>query len=58
MATNKTNNSPRLYKQEALIITAVWNMNSPGAVRHGRSSAVVCASLGQMNQKKLLVHVM
>jgi hypothetical protein len=26
---------------------------------HGRSSGVVCASLGQMkNQKKLLVHVM
>jgi hypothetical protein len=45
--------------QEVLIIEAVWNMNSSGVVRHGRSSGVVCASLGQMkNQEKLLVHVM
>jgi hypothetical protein len=50
----------RDYKMsKALIITAVWNMNSSGAVCHGRSSEVVCASLGQMkNQKKLLAHVM
>jgi hypothetical protein len=45
--------------QEVLIVEAVWNMNSSRAVRHGRSSGVVCASLGQMkNQKKLLAHVM
>jgi hypothetical protein len=43
---------------EALIITAVWNMNSSQEVRHSSSSGVFCASLGQMNQKKLLVHVM
>jgi hypothetical protein len=37
----------------------VGNMNSSQAVRHGRSSEVVCASLGQMkNQKKLLINVM
>jgi hypothetical protein len=50
--------SPRLYKQEWLIVTAVWNRRSSRAVRHGSSSGVVCASLRQMNQKKLLVHVM
>jgi hypothetical protein len=45
--------------QEVFIIEAVWNMNSSRAVRHGRSSEVVCASMGQMkNQKRLLVHVM
>jgi hypothetical protein len=45
--------------QEVLIFEAVWNMSSSRAVRHRRSSGVVCASLGQMkNQKKLLVHVM
>jgi hypothetical protein len=44
---------------EVLIIEAVGNMNSSGAVRQGRYSAVVCASMGQMkNQKRLLVHVM
>jgi hypothetical protein len=37
---------------------AVWNMTSSRAVRQGRYSGVVYASLGQMkNQKKLLVHV-
>jgi hypothetical protein len=50
----------RDYKMsKALIIKAVWNMNSPRAVRQGRYSGVFCASLGQMkNQKKLLVYVM
>jgi hypothetical protein len=44
---------------EVLIIEAVWNMSSSRAVRHGRTSGVVCASLGQMkNQKKSLVRVM
>jgi hypothetical protein len=45
--------------QEVLIIEAVWNVSSSQAVRHGRSTGVVCGSLGQMkNHKKLLVHVM
>jgi hypothetical protein len=72
MATNRPTIDSQGYKsREGLIIgavcdrslkkefaLAVWNMNSSRVVRHGRSSGVVCASLGQMkNQKKLLVHV-
>jgi hypothetical protein len=45
--------------QEVFIIKSVRNRNSSGADRHGTSSEVVCASLGQIKiQKKLLVHVM
>jgi hypothetical protein len=72
MATDRptidNNGSPRLYKELSIDYhgslrweseEAVWNINSSGAVRQGRYSAVVCASLGQMkNQKRLLVHVM
>jgi hypothetical protein len=73
MATNRPTIVSQGYKsREGLIIEAVcnrslkkefalavWNMNSSQAVRQGRYSGVVCASLGQMkNQKKLLVHVM
>jgi hypothetical protein len=72
MATNRPTIDSQGYKsREGLIIVAVcdrslkefapavWNMNSSREVRHGRSSGVVCASLGQMkNQEKLLVHVM
>jgi hypothetical protein len=60
MATNRPTIDSQGYKsREGLIITAVWNMNPSRAVRYGRSSGVVCASLGQMkNQKRLLIHVM
>jgi hypothetical protein len=72
MATDRpaidNNGSPRLYKELSIGYhsslrweseEAVGNMNSSGAVRQGRYSALVCASLGQMkNQEKLLVHVM
>jgi hypothetical protein len=73
MATNRPTIDSQGYKsREGLIIEAacdmslkkefalaVWNMNSSLAVRHGRSSGVVCASFGEMkNQNKLLVHVM
>jgi hypothetical protein len=71
LATNRptidNSGSPRLYKQGRIDYCsslrweseeAVGNMNSSGAVRQGRYSAVVCTSLGQMkNQKRLLVHV-
>jgi hypothetical protein len=65
--TIDNNGSSRLYIIEAVcdrslkkeFAVAVWNMNSSQAVRQGRYSAVVCASLGQMkNQKRLLVRVM
>jgi hypothetical protein len=73
MATNRPTIDSQGYKsRQGLIIEAVcdrslkeefalvvWNMNSSRAVRHGRYSEVICASLEQMkNQKKLLVHVM
>jgi hypothetical protein len=72
MATNRPTIDSQCYKsREGLIIEAVcdrslkefalavWNMNSSREVRYGRSSGVVCASLGQMkNQKRFLVHVM
>jgi hypothetical protein len=67
MATNRPTIDSQGYKsREGLIIEAVcdrslktevalavWNMKSSRAVRYGRYSGVVCASLGQMkNQKK------
>jgi hypothetical protein len=61
LATNRptihNSGSPRLYKQGRIDYCsslrwepeeAVSNMNSSGADHHGRSSEVVCASLGQM----------
>jgi hypothetical protein len=53
MATNRPTIDSQGYKsREGLIIKAVWNMNSSRAVCHGRSSGVVCASLGQMKSQK------